>query len=461
MRKKMMALIIAAAMVLSGCGAEKAQIQPVTPSESAASPTTEASKEEASAEVPTSESASTEEASAEEASTETASSADTDATGKVKTMGASIDKFNWKLFSKMAGDKNLFYSPYSLESALVMADAGAAGSTKEQMEEVLGIDDLDAFLGGYQQFMSRKQADTAKLTTANSLWADKDYIAGSGAVNSAYSDKMKKYMGTELYETSFRSDLNSALSDITNWVGENTGDLIPDYKAIADQDTVIDIINAVYFYGEWQNKFTAQDTSKQDFKGRTATKQADMMSMSDVYFNYYDGNGFRGLELPYSDGNTVMDLIITDKDDEAKEVGTKWAALADKDKTDFISSLDSAETKKISSLMLPKFTMDLTAENLKEDLQSLGMKDAFSAGSADFSGIADKLYISDINHRAKIEVDEEGSRAAAVTEVQMALTSMAPDDEEKILFICDHPFIFVIRNKESGVTLFTGMINDL
>lgn len=457
MKKKIIVLAVAAAMVLSGCGSKGAE----TPSESQA---TAAVPSSSAAVQTTAEAASTAEDTTEAVSTEVstapASSAEAvQTTGDEKIMGSSVDSFNWKLFSSMAGDDNLFYSPYSIESALVLADAGAAGSTKEQMESVLGIDDLDVFLNGYKAFSSRKQADTAKLTTANSLWIDKDYLAEAGDINGTYKDKVSSYMGTKIHPAAFRSDLNSALSDITKWVKDSTGGLIPDYKAVADDSTVIDIINAVYFYGEWNNKFQSCDTTKLDFNGKTAKSNVDMMVKTGAYFRYYEGSGFRGLELPYSDEATVMDIFIPDSDSDM-DAGTEWAALKDNEKADFIKALDEADPSMVTELTLPKFTMDITADGLKDKLEALGMKDAFTQ-DADFSGIAKSLYISDINHRAKIEVDEEGSRAAAVTEVPMALTAALNDEQKEIIFHCDHPFVFVIRNQEAGVTLFTGMVNDL
>ena len=435
MKKEMAAAIIISAMILSGCASDTGSKIPTDGLIS------ETSKE-----------AGTEQMS-EAAQTAAIS-------GDAGGIGESIAAFNWKLFGIMAGDGNLFYSPYSIESALAMADAGAAQETKAQMEKVLGIDDLDEFLSDYYAFRNRKQADTAKLTTANSLWIDEQYIKKAGSISSPYADKISTYMGTEVYQAGFSTDLEKTLSEITKWVKDNTGDMIPDYKASAEKDSVIDIINAVYFYGEWQTKFSANDTSEQEFRGRNSTSRTDMMYLGDVFLKYYSGNGFRGLEMPYDNSSVVMDLILTD-DDSDKDIGRKWAALDDDSKGSILQGIDDSELQKVTQFELPKFTMDITADKLADNLKALGMEDAFDPALADFSGIAKGLYISDINHRSKIEVDEEGSRAAAVTEVVISATSIAPEEEKPLIFNCDHPFIFVIRDTDTGVILFTGMVNDL
>ena len=376
------------------------------------------------------------------------------------SLGESTEIFNRKLFSKMAGEENLFYSPYSLESALIMADAGAAGDTKAQMEELLGITDLDSTLKSYNDFRNITQPDTAKLSTANSIWIDSEYIKKAGNINPEYSDKVGSYMGTVAHTADFAKDTQGTLEEITAWVKQNTGGLISDYKAAADKNTVIDIINAVYFYGKWQNPFPAENTQDQEFRGIKGSSVVKMMNNEDIFLKYYDDGKFKGIEMPYADSTTVMDIILPEEDTDNK-AGALWAAYSDERQNRFIKGLDGAQEQEIGELRLPKFTMDMTADNIKQTLISLGMTDAVDPAEAEFSGIADNLYISDINHRAKIEVDEEGSRAAAVTEIGVRATAMPPGEEEPVEFICDRPFIFMIRDTKTGVVLFMGMVNNL
>ena len=375
------------------------------------------------------------------------------------SFGNGINEFGWMLYDKMQGSDNLFYSPYSIESALMMAASGAAGKTQEQMYSVLGVSDTDSFMNDYYNFRNLKQSEKAELTTANSIWADSSSIGSTGQINADYGSKLKNYMGTEIFPVDFSGNSEEVNKKITDWVNKNTEGLLPDYHSQAGPDSVMDLVNAVYFYGEWQDSFKSEDTYEQMFLGKTSEKEVEMMHKSDADFKYYDNNHFKGLEMPYADSSIVMDLIIS-SDGEAVNAGEEWAELADSEKSEFIRHIGSAEEQTISSVCIPKFTADITASGLKEQLEALGIEDAFDPSLADFSGIADGLYISGIDHRARIEVDEEGSRAAAVTEVTIQATAMEPSDSE-LIFSCDHPFIFIIRDAEHNVILFTGLINTM
>ncbi|MCR5651580.1 MAG: serpin family protein [Lachnospiraceae bacterium] len=379
-------------------------------------------------------------------------------TVRAATLAEAVNTFNWNYYNTQDTDSNLFYSPISLESALAMALKGAKNDTYEELADVLCIGDMNTFMDSYSSLSSGYGDEKIKLTVANSLWIDKTFDKEYG-VDPDFVSELEKKMDAEVILEDFKNNSEKAASDITDWVKKKTENLIPDYQSVASADTALDIINAIYFFGEWRNKFSADNTSSQDFRRPGGTVTVDMMNMNDEYFRYFKDGGFKGIELPYYDDKAVMDIILTD-DDNDLSAPEAFKSLSAKEREDFISGISSAEEVKISMLMLPKFTMDITAEGLKESLINLGAASAFDKNKADFSGICEKLFISDISHRAKIEVDEEGSRAAAVTEVVMELASAIAEPEEIIDFVCDRPFVFVIRDRESGTILFTGIVNE-
>lgn len=376
------------------------------------------------------------------------------------TMADSVNQLNWTLFdaltaSQSGGSKSLFYSPYSIESALALADAGAAGNTKTQMEKVMGITNLDDFLKDYNAYRTRKQPDSAKLTTANGVWINTDQL-GKNVIKDSYLKNVQGNMGAEVRSEPFT---DRTADEISRWVKKTTDGFISDYKPIVSDQTVVDLINAIYFYGEWAIPFEANSTYKENFTGVDGKKHSvDMMHQGEGFFRYYADKNFRGLELPYRNSDMVMDLVIP-ASSSSLDVGAQWTKLSASKRNSFLKSLDKVDTEPVASLVLPKFTFDNTINSLPDILAKAGMPDAFDSGRANFDNMAHGLYISDIQHRAKIQVDEEGSKAAAVTEIAMEKAMLMP--QSSITFRCDRPFLYFIRDKGSGMILFTGVVNSL
>ena len=370
------------------------------------------------------------------------------------TLKNSVNSFGWKLYEKNDKEKNLFYSPYSIESAIALSDLGAKGDTKSEIENVLGISDLESFGRQVKLYDSKFTSDSAKLTTANSIWIDNS-LALSDEFEKTVREPAEAYFGGELKQADFNGNIEGVKKEISEWVKKNTNDMLSDYESIADESTKADIINAIYFYGEWMYKFDGSDTSKETFRGSKSNAEVDMMKQSNLALRYVENSdGVTAAALPYGNGEVEMDIFMSA--DESENIADVW----DNSKSEgYFKALDDAESVNITNLKLPKFTMDETYDSLKEALSDIGMSTAFS-DSADFSGIASDLKISNINHKAKIEVDEEGSRAAAVTEETMELTSMLEEGPETN-FTVDRPFIFTIRDKENGVILFMGRVNNL
>lgn len=377
------------------------------------------------------------------------------AKAKAPTMADSVNTLNWTLYDAMADTKNLFYSPYSIESALALADAGAQGETKAQMEKVMGITDFDAFLKDYKAYISKEQSETAKLTTANGIWINTMRL-GKDEIKASYLKNVKENMGAEARAEAFDG---KTADEISRWVKDATDGFIGDYKPIVSSDTVVDLINAIYFYGEWSRPFSKNDTYKEDFTSVDGTKSSvDMMHLREGAMRYYSNGKFRGLELPYKDGTIAMDLVLP-AGDSALDVAKQWSQVSAAERSAFLDALGKAEPDLLSELALPKFSFDNTINSLPGILQRAGMVDAFEGGKANFESMARGVYITDIQHRAKIEVDEKGSKAAAVTEIVMEKAMLMPADS--IRFRCDRPFLYFIRDTENGMILFTGIVNRL
>lgn len=368
----------------------------------------------------------------------------------------SVNELNWKLFDKMTGEDNLFYSAYSIDSAFAMMDAGAKNNTKKQMEKVLGISDIDAFLDQYNAYRTKKMPRTCKLNTANGIWINTDKIPRNG-INKGYQHKMKTKMGATVKAEPFTDNTSR---EVTQFVNKTTKGFLPDYQSIVTPDKVMDLVNAVYFYGEWETPFDTNDTNKQMFYGNAKPKRVDMMHAYNNNYRYLDNGTFKAIQLPYQDGKIVMDVILPSGNGRANNVADLWTRTSAKDREAFLKNLDGARMEEIRTLALPKIELDQTTDSLPKILQSLGMTDAFG-GNADFTGIAPNLYIDSVRHRAKVSVDEKGTKAAAVTEFAVSLTAIEPEEERYIDFIADHPFIFVIRDQSNGAELFTGAIHNL
>ena len=325
----------------------------------------------------------------------------------VSALASSVNTLNWALFDSAAGAGNLFYSPYSIASALLLADLGADGNTRQQMESVLGVSSLDTVLNQYNSYRNQRQPATAKLTTANGIWINENEM-GKNALNRRYQAEATAKMGATVKAEPFT---DGTKTEIREWVRKKTGGMIADYDPILKENTAVDLLNAIYFYGEWATKFQTDNTYEQEFTPLSGTAvPVPMMHRNDGKIRFYEADGFRGAELLYQGGGKAMDLILP-ADPDVRDVSTAWKKLTPKARDAFLTSLGSSPEQELQFLAVPKFTCDGTFPELKQILIDLGMTDAFDAASANFNKMAHGLYLSDICHRAKLEVDEEGSRA--------------------------------------------------
>ncbi|MBU4023372.1 serpin family protein [Patescibacteria group bacterium] len=350
---------------------------------------------------------------------------------------------------------NIFFSPFSISTALAMTYEGARGQTAEEMESVFYFPkDNDVRKQEYLAVMNEinKEDKEYELHTANALWAQEDY-----SFLQEYFDLVEEYYGGKVTNMDFKKNALESCSIINNWVEEKTNgkikDLIPP-EAINELTRLV-LTNAVYFKGEWVRQFNEDDTREENFRiSDNEFIMTPMMRRTDeeAEFNYAENNELQILEMAYS-GEEISMLILLPKDDDLERLENSLSA---KSLLEWKKGLKEQRVE----VYIPKFKFE-TKYFMANDLKEMGMPIAFS-GSADFSGMTgDKdLLISQVIHQAFVEVNEEGTEAAAATAVVMELSSAGGIDlKPKIpIFRANHPFIFLIQHNETGNILFMGRV---
>ncbi|HHY63900.1 MAG TPA: serpin family protein [Clostridiaceae bacterium] len=352
----------------------------------------------------------------------------------------------FKALNEEDSENNIFISPMSISSALAMAYNGAEGSTKEAMEKALGFSGIDRVLvneGFKNLFLYLKKVDKEiDLSIANSIWIKK-----GEKINKDFIKNNEQKFNAKVSELDF-SDPGS-VDVINKWISKETkGKIEKMLNPPIDPLVVMYLVNAIYFKGEWSDPFNPNVTKDWTFHSYDGCEQTiKMMSRKDDY-EYLQGKDFKAIRLPYGKGKTSMNIILPDEGVDINEFISRL------DRDTWYSIRDSMKIDEVQ-VKIPRFTMEYGIKNLNESLKSLGMEVAFSE-DADFSGICDDVFISEVLHKAIIEVNEEGSTAAAATVVAMTGTS-APV-KEPLTFIADRPFIFLITEEDTGTILFMGKV---
>ncbi len=374
--------------------------------------------------------------------------------GEVKSVAAASNRFALDLYSKYkSSEGNVFFSPYSISAALAMTYEGARGKTADEMAAVLHFPKDDIVRrGGYAEIYGEINREGRKynLSTANALWAQKGYYFMPD-----YFDITEKYYGGKVTNLDFVKETEQSRITINNWVEKQTNDKIKDLipQGTLDATTRLVLTNAIYFKGNWIIQFNKNNTWESDFRvspGKTVKAQMMSLAGEKAVFNYGETDNLQILELPY-EGNELSMLILLPKGDS---IASLEASLKEED----LASWENAMNEEQVNVLLPKFKFE-TKYFMADTLMEMGMPTAFSA-DADFSGMTGKkdLLISDVIHQAYVEVNEEGTEAAAATGVVMEIASVGPDQTKT--FDADHPFIFLIQDKATGTILFMGKVND-
>jgi len=383
-------------------------------------------------------------------------SADTSA--DVKSDKAAIVKGNTEFALDLYGklrekDGNLFYSPYSISTALAMTSVGAKGQTLDQMNKTLHFGLAPkalhpAFSALNNEVTSGGKPKGYQLNVGNALWGQKGY----GFLNDFLTTTQANYQAG-LHEVDFINDTEAARKTINSWVEKQTNDKIKDLlkPGVLNSDSRLVLTNAIYFKGDWNLKFKKDATKDQPWLGTAQKGTAPLMHRKDK-FKYLDGGTFQALDLPYVGKELSMVVFLPKKADGIADFEKNLTAAK---LTEWTTTLGKMRERDVE-VFLPKFKM--TSEfSLKKELSALGMSDAFTA-SADFSGMStkEKLLIQDVVHKAFVEVNEEGTEAAAATGVVIGVTSAVIDPDP--VFRADHPFFFAIRDNRNGSILFAGRL---
>lgn len=367
----------------------------------------------------------------------------------------------YRLLAAEAGESNLVFSPASIVTALSMTYAGAAGVTAEEMAATLHFtsrgdalhqtfNSLDAAIES--RSWQKKNGDGTEvgvlIETANSLWGQDDTI-----FEQSFLDTLAANYGAGIRLVDFKTAAEQARQAINAWVAGETSDKIPELipEGTLDELTRLVLVNAVYLDATWMMQFDPQLTTDGSFTTLSGTQVTVPMMAQAFSYPYARGDGWQAIQLPYVGGQVGMLVIVPDEGRFSEIEDGLSGGLLDK----AVGAL--AEQGEVN-LTMPKFEFR-TQAGLNDALRELGMTTAFDSGTADFTGMTaeEPLYISDVIHEAYIAVDEEGTEAAAATAVVMRAAGMPVDP---VRLTIDRPFLFALRDIETGALLFLGRVTD-
>lgn len=343
-------------------------------------------------------------------------------------------------------DANIFISPFSIATALSMTANGANGATLTEMQEALrtGTLSMQDLNEAYQILLEvLPQLDPAtRLKIANSIWHQQDY-----PVLPAFLQTNTDYFASEVIAADFRDD--AIIGEVNAWIENNTEGLITDALTSLPSNVVMLLINAIYFQGSWQTEFDPENTQAADFAAPGGPVSVEMMHLPEATFRYTENESFQAIDLPYGDSVYAMSVFLPKEGVNIDEVINQLTPA------NWLSWQEQMVPSEVE-LFLPKFAMEYEIK-LKSTLQLMGMEAAFS-DRADFSQMIDGggVKVDEVIHKAFVEVNEEGTEAAAVTVVVIVETSVPLIPQ----FRADRPFFFVIHDYKTKSIQFMGKVQD-
>lgn len=351
------------------------------------------------------------------------------------------DEFNILKF--MPDDKNYMVSPFSLKMAMSLAANGADGTTKDEILTAFGIDNLDSYNTAAKELIERYEGTSSvKLNVANSIWLNKD-VAGKDI---KFTDEYKKLVSEYYKGTASEEDAKNIAMKINSWVEKKTNNKIKNLLPEGDAKFLSVLVNTIYFKGEWAEQFEEYATKEEDFTDRNGkVEKTDFMHKTERY-RFYEDENMKMVRVPYKGGKTAMYLVLP----------------TNEDKMDIATALDNMNSYKVR-LSFPKFKTEYSL-SFKEILKHIGIEKAFEKWEAEFDEVmfkgvkeGENVYVDDVLQKTFIEVDENGTEAAAATAVIMnKATSIGPGMEEIKEFKADRPFIYFIRDDVTHEVLFIG-----
>jgi serine protease inhibitor len=367
-------------------------------------------------------------------------------------VASATTEFGFELFEqvvKQHPSKNIFVSPSSVAFALTMTYNGAAGTTQEAMARTLrfaGMDLHDVNRGhAVLKEVLENPDPQVQLEIANSLWARKgirfrpEFLAAN-----------RSFYDAEVMVLDFRDP--GSLSAINGWVNRKTKGKIDRIVDRIDPSSILFLINAVYFKGKWTEPFDENVTREHPFTLLDGRQKSHPMMFQSGRYRYLEGEGFQAVSLPYGEGRVSMLVFLPSRDSSLHAFHTSLSRQA---WDGWMTRFRYME----GDIALPRLKLDYEA-TLNEALKALGMAIAFDRNRANFERMCPsppRLYIDQVKHKTFVEINEEGTEAAAVTSVEMKATAMPPP-EKHFTMVVDRPFFFAIRDNDTGTILFVGSI---
>lgn len=374
------------------------------------------------------------------------------------------NQFGIDFFSRLASDpaqegKNIFFSPWSISSALAITYEGARNTTADEIRSVFHFpSSYDTLRQGYMELSNGLNSGNSGVTlnTANALWAEKTYPFLQDYITTA-----DQYYGAKTTNLDFVTKPDESRQIINKWVEEKTKDKIKDLiiEGGIDSSTVLAITNAIYFKGNWVKQFNAAKTVEEDFvldSGATVKVPMMVRNDEDAEYWYTETYDLQVLGMPYAHqkGNGLSMLVLLPKKNNLEAAETSLSAQR-------MAELNQALTYKRVKVTFPKFKME-TTYSLSDMLVDMGMPSAFHGADLSCMDGTRSLFISQVYHKAFVDVNEEGTEAAAATAVMVA-RGFSPGDRDQVpVFRADHPFLFLIQDNDTGNILFMGrMMNPM
>lgn len=354
--------------------------------------------------------------------------------------------FSLELFrATIDAAKNSLVSPLSVLLALGMTANGAATETLAQMEAVLGnsipLAELNAYLYTYVEGLPSREK--VNLNIANSIWFRENL-----AVEKDFLQTNADYYGAAAYKSAFDQQ---TIQDVNNWVEENTRGMIDKILEEIAPDAIMYLINAIAFEGEWEEQYSEESIFQDEFHAQDGGRQmVDFMRSSES--KYLDDGRATGFIKPYADGDYSFVALLPKEGVSLQEYIDGLTGQK------FLETINSAREISVAAI-LPKFSYEYTVQ-MNDALKEMGMPAAFSRYEADFSRIApgDNIYIGEVLHKTFISVDDKGTKAAAVTKVEMRLTSLPM---ETITVKLDRPFLYAIIDNATNLPIFIGTVLEI
>lgn len=363
------------------------------------------------------------------------------------TQQKGYDDFSWTLFQNTLEDKeNTLISPLSLFFALGLTANGAQDETLKQMESVLGmsLEECNALCATLlAQFAANPKA---QLQLANCIWFNPEEV---GSLQQNFeSVAIEDYSGQL-----FMDPLNeSSVEKINTWVASHTNQMILNMVDTLPTNLAMVLINALAFEASWQSAYSSEDVSAMDFRNANQTTTS-VQVMTKTEYTYLENQGFKGFVKGYDEGHFALAVLLPEDENESLE-----EALRKVESQEFLNSLFSSQYREVHT-GLPQFSFE-TSMDLKEALQKAGMLQAFET-DANFSNMTQSpLYVGEVKQKTKIEMDLNGTKAAAATEVQMmAMGALNPEEAAEV--ICNRPFIYFLLDTDHSIPVLMGTVNTM